>query len=274
MQILKNKLFFSILYFCLLLIDIVVKLNFETIPFRLITKPLVIISLVLFYIFNNTETSKKKHYFMMLALFFFLIGDMFLIFEEYALFFSLGLFSFVLGKLFYAFRFSNQRDFKLVRLIPVLSFCFIYMFILLNIVYDNLGKYFFPVLIYLFTTMIVVQFVYLRKGEVNYKSYLLVGIGVLFSVLADSVAVLKTFYISGLFFEKVTIMLFYGISQFLIVYGIIKEEVNTQIISPEINKYRFDNIEIEQTRVKTFGDRLNFKRNKINYKFEDSKIEL
>ena len=224
MFILKNKLYFSVLYFSILIIDIIVKLGLDTIPFRFITKPLIVISLVLFYWINAKENSKKKFVFMILALFFFLLGDIFLIFKDVSFLFSLGMLGFILGKLFYTFRFSNQNDFKLVRLLPIVVFCFVYIFVVLNIIYDNLGKYFFPVLIYLFVAMLTLQFAYLRKSGVDTKSYLTVGIGILFSVMADSIAVLAQFYHNNFFYDYITVILFYGISQYLIVMGIIEEK--------------------------------------------------
>lgn len=228
MFILKNKLYFSILYFSILIIDIIVKLGLDTIPFRFITKPLVLISLVFFYWINANEKSKRKFVFMILALFFFLLGDIFLIFKDVSLLFLLGMLGFILGKLFYTFRFSNPHDFKLVRLLPIVVFCFVYIFIVLNIIYDNLGEYFFPVLIYLFVAMLTLQFAYLRKSGVDKKSYLIVGVGILFSVFADSIAVLAQFYRHNFLYDYVTVMLFYGISQYLIVMGIIEEKVKIE----------------------------------------------
>jgi len=228
MFIFKNKLYFSVLYFSILIIDILVKLGLDTIPFRFITKPLIVISLVVFYWINAKEKSKKKFVFMILALIFFLLGDVFLIFKDVSLLFSLGMLGFILGKLFYAFRFSNQNDFKLVRLLPIVVFCFVYIFVVLNIIYDNLGEYFFPVLIYLFVAMLTLQFAYLRKSGVDTKSYLTVGIGILFSVMADSIAVLAQFYQDNFFYDYITVILFYGISQYLIVIGILEEKVKIE----------------------------------------------
>ncbi|QRM89907.1 hypothetical protein FG167_11920 [Lacinutrix sp. WUR7] len=224
MFILKNKFYFSILYFSILIIDIIVKFGLDAIPFRFITKPLIVVSLVLFYWMNSNEKSKRNFVFMVLALFFFLLGDIFLIFKDVSLLFSLGMLGFIFGKLFFTFRFSNQNDFKLVRLLPVVIFCFVYIFVVLNIIYDNLGDYFIPVLVYLFVAMLTLQFAYLRKSGVDTKSYLSVGIGILFSVVADSVAVLAQFYENNFFYDKVTVILFYGISQYLIVMGIIEEK--------------------------------------------------
>ncbi|MBU2938889.1 lysoplasmalogenase [Lacinutrix sp. C3R15] len=270
MLIFKNKLFFSILYFAILLIDIVVKLNFDKIPFRLFTKPLVVVSLICFYLINNNEKSKKKYFFMIFALSFFLLGDIFLIFSEFSILFSLGMLGFVLGKLFYAFRFSNHNDFNLTRLIPIIIFCFIYIFILLNIIYDNLDIYFFPVLIYLFVAMLVLQFAYLRKSGVDKKSYLIVGIGVLFSVFADTIAVLDHFYRNGIFFEKITLMLFYSISQFLIVMGILEEKIITDNLF-SLQEIRSENKE-EKLESSTKNRKVKFNHSNIEY--DNNRLEL
>ncbi|MDO6597038.1 lysoplasmalogenase family protein [Oceanihabitans sp. 2_MG-2023] len=240
MFIFKNKRIFSVLYFSILLLDIILKLNIDTISFRLITKPFLMISLLVYYIINHKEKSKNKFLFMIIALSLFLVGDILFIFKNISVLFTLGMFSFVLGKLFFAFKFSNQNDFKLIKLFPILSFCFIYILIILNIVYDKLEGYFFPVLFYLFVAMLVLQFAYLRKSEVDRKSYLIVGLGVLFSVFSDSISVLHVFYSEGIFYEKVTVILLYGISQYLIVTGIVSEK----IIKKNKNLYEDNILEI------------------------------
>ena len=225
MFIFKNKRFFTIFYFSILTIDLIVKLNLETIPFRLITKPSIVLSLLIYYLLNKKEKGKKKFLFMILALSFFMLGDLFFIFNGTSVLFALGMSCFVIGKLFYAFRFSNENDFKLIKLLPLLIFCFTYILIILSIVYDNLGTYFFPALLYLFVAMLVLQFTHLRKSEVDRRSYLIVGLGVFCSVFADSISVLHTFYSNGIFYEEISVILFYGISQYLIVMGILEEKV-------------------------------------------------
>ena len=100
----------------------------------------------------------------------------------------------------------------------------------MNFIYSKLGLYFIPTLIYLFVVLLLGQIAYLRKNEVNNLSYYLVLIGVLFSMLSDSIAFLKSFYDSSFFYHKYTIMLFYSLSQYLIVLGILKEN-NTLVTS-------------------------------------------
>lgn len=154
----------------------------------------------------------------------FIIGDLFLIKMESKPLFILGVFFFAIAKVLYSVRFSNQSDFKIYQLLPFLLFCFAYMCSVMLLVYDNLGDYFLPTLVYLFIVMIVAQFAYLRRYEVNKTSYWLVLIGIMFSMFSDSITLLKEFYNHNIAYHQITIMLFYGLSQYFIVVGIIKEK--------------------------------------------------
>jgi hypothetical protein len=127
LKLFKNITYFSILFFSIILADILVKINYESIPLRLLTKSLIVGSLLFYYIVNNQEISKKKFFYMIIALSCFLIGDILIVFYNVTICFMLGMLLFVFGKIFYAFRFSNQKDFKLTRLIPFLVITFIYM---------------------------------------------------------------------------------------------------------------------------------------------------
>ena len=93
----------------------------------------------------------------------------------------------------------------------------------MNLIYDNLHQLFIPVMIYFFTSVILLQFAFLRKADVNKMSYLVVFIGTVLCIVSDSITALKIFYLPNFAYEKITIMLFYGIGQYLIVYGITKE---------------------------------------------------
>ncbi|WP_390886600.1 lysoplasmalogenase family protein [Lacinutrix neustonica] len=120
----KNVTAFSLLFITIILFDVYVKLNLETVPYRFISKPLIIISLLTFYIFNNKETSRQNFNFMAFALIVFSIGNVLLIIYTPKIVYISGLLFFVVGKIFYILRFSNQRDFTLSRLIPFVIICF------------------------------------------------------------------------------------------------------------------------------------------------------
>ncbi len=225
MFIFKNKLFFSILFFAFLLLDVFMKLNYNEFSYRVFTKPIMLILLFFFYIFNNNEKSKNRKFYVICALFFLLVGEMFVAYKEHLTFLSFSLLCFTLSKLFYIFRFSNQNDFKMTRLLPVLSFCFVYIVVLFNLIYENLGNFMIPVLLFLFLTMIIIQFVFLRKSEVDYQSYLLVGFGILFSVIAETLAILDIFYSKKFLEESVILLVLYSVSHYLVILGLVTEKI-------------------------------------------------
>ena len=63
----------------------------------------------------------------------------------------------------------------------------------------------------------------LRKGEVNELSFWLVIFGVFFSMIADSINILKIFYDPLIAYNKITVMFFYCLSQYMIILGVLQE---------------------------------------------------
>lgn len=82
-----------------------------------------------------------------------------------------------------------------------------------------------PVLLFLFLTMIIIQFVFLRKSEVDYQSYLLVGFGILFSVIAETLAILDIFYSKKFLEESVILLVLYSVSHYLVILGLVTEKI-------------------------------------------------
>ncbi len=223
-KLFENRKYFTFVFGFILITDILVKLFLETFPYRYVSKPLIMISLIGFYVTNQKEDTKGGYNLMVIALFCFLIGDIFLIAYEINAFYIIGVVLFIVGKLFYVFRFSNQKDFKLLRLIPFFMICFVYMVGLMHFVMGNLGSFLIPILIYIFVSLMVVLFAFLRKNEVDVKSYVLVLTGVVVAIISDSITVLQSFYNPNFPYHKILIMLIYGISQYLIVIGIVEEK--------------------------------------------------
>ncbi len=200
------------------------KINIDPFPSRYISKASLIFLLVIFFLFNQSEEESNKKPIVILALLSFIVGDVFFIGADSSIMLVIGTVFFAIGKVLYAIRFSNKRDFNILKLIPFLLFCFIYMCCLMVAIYDNLGNYFIFLLMFLFIVMILAQFAYLRKNEVNRLSYWLVLIGVILSMFSDSLTILKQFYDRDIAYNNITIMLFYGLSQYFIILGITKEK--------------------------------------------------
>ncbi|WGD34926.1 lysoplasmalogenase [Olleya sp. YS] len=223
-SIFKNLTYFTLFYFFLFAVDAYVKVFFLHSLLRYITKGALIIALLYYFILNNNDTSQRNIRLIVLAICSFLIGDELIIagnINRY--FFVLGVIFFGIGKILYSIRFSHKKDFNTLKLLPFLLFCFSYMSVVMMIIYDNLNSYFIPVLIYLFIVMLTAQFAFLRRSEVNNISYFLVLIGVVFSMFSDSITLLKEFYSETIAYNQYTIMLFYALSQYFIVIGLVKE---------------------------------------------------
>lgn len=222
----KNTLLFTVFYLLVLSVDIFIKMSMGTYNYRYVTKFVLIFALILFYIFNkNIDTPKSKNKITIFALLVFLTGDFFLLNYLEQSFYITGIILLLLGKLIYAKRFSNQKDFKLIKLLPFLITCFLYMIAIMLLVYDTIGVFFIPALLYLFSSMIFGLFAFLRRGVVDGLSYKIVLLGVLCSVISDTYGVLQSFYKPDLFGHEFSTMFFYGVSQFLVVVGLAKEKI-------------------------------------------------
>lgn len=199
--------------------DVFFKLSENPLPVRFFTKPLILIVLALYY-FANKKSRLKIDGFLVIGLLLFLAGDIFLMLYQVQLLYIFGLICFVFGKLFYCKRFSNNRDFDLTKLIPFLIIIFVYLVIIFIYVYDNLGNFFFPTLLYIFASTLLALFAFLRQGHVNKQSYYLVMIGVFFCISSDSIALLQSFYNPDLAYHEITTMLCYGLFQYFVILGL------------------------------------------------------
>lgn len=221
---LKNKLYLTIAFFVVLVVDIIIKTTVvNSIPFRFFTKLLLVPILGLYFFnFRNKKNDFNKYF--IAGLVFFWLGDLFLLFYENTNSFLTGLLFFTIGKFFYSKKFSHQKDFKMARLLPFLALTFIYIITIALCVVDYLGDFLVPTLFYLFAAMLVAMFAFLRQYSVNKTSFYLVMLGILFSVVSDTISVLELFYSPGIPYSKILIMLFYGLFQYFVVFGLTKEE--------------------------------------------------
>lgn len=222
LHILKNEKKFSILFFVVLAIDIIVKINLNPFPYRYISKPPIILLLIFYYYFNTNEKRKKKKLWVILALSCFLIGDVLIINYTNIIFLGASLLFFTLGKVFLSLRLSHRSDFNIIRLIPFSIVIFSYTVFIVGFLYSSLKNFFAPALLSFFISLLLIQFAFLRKDVVGRVSYLYVFFGVVFYILNESMVAIETFKMD-LPMQDVLIMLFYGTGVYLIILGIVKE---------------------------------------------------
>ncbi|WP_272022662.1 lysoplasmalogenase [Olleya namhaensis] len=219
----KQLIYFSIIFFSLLFLDIYTKINLEVIPYRYITKILAVGSLVSFTIFYFYKKKELKNNLLIYGLFVFFIGDIIIIDHLNMVKFYVSLLLFVAGKICYTLKFMHKEDFSINRLIPFFIVCFLYVAIVYNFIFPNLKLYFIPITLYFFITLLMTLFAYIRKGVANRKSYYLVLCGVGFFIVSETIMVIKMFY-GDVLFQDFLVMFCYGVAQYLIVLGLIFED--------------------------------------------------
>ncbi len=216
---------FRIFYFFLLSLHLIVNYLAPNVYFLYITKQLFLSALIIYFFVNSKFRNSKPFKIMLLGLSSFWLGDLSLSFFNNKILLNLGILFFIVGKLFYCIRFSNNKEFKFSKIMPYVTICFFYMVFLMTFLLDHLENQFFSVLIYLFITITVGLFAFLRQYEVNRISFLVVFIGVLFSFISDSVSIINTFYNDIYVTKYSVVVIFYSFSQYLIVNGVLIEKI-------------------------------------------------
>lgn len=188
-----------------------------------ISKPLIIISLVSYFMYQTTAIAVQLKKWILVALFFSWTGDVLLMFQQQdSLFFLLGLSAFLIAHIFYIVFFHQVRIKEKIShhawlLVPVV----VYYATLITILSPYLAEMKLPVRIYgiviSIMLMLALHMLYIR----NKKAGQLMMTGALLFIVSDSVLAVNKFYRS---FEAAgaAIMLTYGLAQLFIVEGAIQ----------------------------------------------------
>ena len=162
---------------------------------------------------------------MFMALVFSLLGDILLMFvDQSPHFFTAGLTAFLLAHVSYIVLFFKvKKGTYRNRGIGVLLIAIIYLNLIHGLIHENLGGLRIPVLIYMAAIMGMFIAVAARKDDVTKLSYSLVLVGAILFIVSDSILALNKFY-KPILYPQVSIMLTYGLAQFLITLGVLKQE--------------------------------------------------
>ena len=218
----KTEKKFTIIFVLLLIAELICGSVESLSKWHYISKPSLLIALILYFFVHRKILTFKTRVMTLLALVFSLLGDVFLMFvDKSPNYFMLGLISFFLAHVFYCLVFFSNRNpnTKPISLIIVLT---IYAFGLFYLLKDNLGDLLIPVLFYIVVILLMVITAFLRQKKVPQKSFILVFIGAILFVISDSILALNKFYMP-LQFSSISIMLTYGLAQFFIVLGLLKQ---------------------------------------------------
>ncbi len=219
----KTEKSFSLLFLGILILDLVCGSNESLLQFRFVTKPAVLISLIVFFLRNRNHLNSFTKNITLLALVFSLFGDILLIFDDKSPnFFIAGLASFLLAHIMYVLIFLKKRN-PNQSLWLLLFLLILYAVGLFYFIKDGLGDMLIPVILYVLAIFSMVTSAYSRKGNLSRLSFNLVLIGALLFMFSDSLIALERFYRSFPF-SSIAIMLTYGVAQLLIILGILKQE--------------------------------------------------
>lgn len=206
---------FTIFYFFLFIANFVF-LDVLT-DYRMVSKPMIMASLLGFYIGN---VPKQSNTFIM-ALIFALFGDIFLMVESDD-FFMLGLGSFLLMQLLYGYNFLQDRitDIKsiLYKALPVI----LVAIGIITYLYNDLGTMLVPVMFYTLAISLMVIAAMIRKPSIVW--YLPVVVGVIFFLVSDAAIAFSKFGNVTGNSMKYLIIGTYMIAQYLIVRGIVEQK--------------------------------------------------
>lgn len=212
---------FSILFFIIVLIELLTGSTESLQTVHYIAKPAIVISLMFLFIKTSQPLSKPIKKLTLLALVFSLLGDILLMFvDKSEHFFTLGLVAFLTAHVMYVLVFLKHRN-KEKSPFGFIALLLIYAACLFNFLKDGLGNMLIPVIVYMIIILAMATTAYLRKDKVNIVSYGLVFLGAIFFMASDSILALNKFY-QPIPWSNISIMVTYAIAQYLIVIGILK----------------------------------------------------
>ena len=188
-----------------------------------ITKPAIVISLIIFFMSEGKHLDAFTKRFTILALAFSVIGDILLMFvEKSPHFFTFGLAAFLLTHIMYVLVFLKKRN-KAIKPIGIIILLLVYGGILFYTINSNLAEMLIPVFVYMLIILTMATTAYWRKGEVNLSSFNWVFFGAIFFMLSDSLLAVNKFH-TPLAYSEISIILTYAIAQYFIVLGLLKQQ--------------------------------------------------
>lgn len=219
----KSDKIFGFIFSSIVILELVFGSNPVYEHFHYISKPAIVVSLLVFFWMYSISLHSKLRRLIALALMFSLAGDILLMFvAKSQMYFLIGLVSFLIAHLMYIIAFAQQQNkaLKPYRLILVLL---VYACGLFYFLKDGLHDMLIPVIIYMVIILSMATMAFLRQNMISKTSYLLVLSGAILFMISDSILALNKFY-QPLAYANVSIMFTYALAQFLIVLGILKQD--------------------------------------------------
>ena len=186
----------------------------------LTAKPLLMITLLLYFI-SASKVYPAWRFYVMAALVFSWGGDVFLMLDNM---FTAGLASFLVAHIFYiiAYQKTGAASGKLKSL-DIIKFV-LFGVVLIWVLYPKLGGMLIPVLAYALVLLSMGIWAHKRRGATTAVSFTLVSAGAMLFVISDGLIAINKFAFE-IPAERILVMSTYITAQYLIVQGLLKHEV-------------------------------------------------
>ena len=219
-----RSLTFYLIYFGLMLTDLILLISHPEGIWRPVIEPLMIILLFFHFRQNYTTDNTCNPKQVQLALACILLGGLFLMNSLPVYSFLAGFCFFLLANIMYTLLFYRNADLKVKRVLPFILIASVLAMTLLYIFYEYLGDYFIPASFYLFVLLNCMQAAYLRYHMVRPNSFYMAFAGIILFFISQVAAAFHHFINHSVFLEVLIIITFF-LSQFLIVKGVLLNNV-------------------------------------------------
>ncbi len=212
-----------IILFCVVLAANLIAIYTENETLQTISKPLIVLTLIAYFI---TATSSLKSWlkkWIIIALFFSWVGDVLLMFEKRdSLFFLLGLSAFLLAHVFYILFFHAIRVMENIKSnVLFLLVVVVYYAILQSILEPFLGNMKLPVRVYgvviSFMLLLALHMLFIKQKTTGRW----IATGACFFVISDTLLAINKFYLP-FEYAGIVILLIYGLAQLFIIEGAVR----------------------------------------------------
>lgn len=215
---------FSILFFIIVLFELLTSSTESLTNAHYIAKPAIVASLMVLFVKESISLENQLKKLTLGALAFSLLGDVLLMFVDLSPhFFTVGLIAFLLAHFIYIIVFTKHRN-RAIKPIGFILLLLIYAAGLFYVLKSGLEEMLIPVMIYMIVILAMATSAFVRKGIVNKYSYNFVFIGAIFFMISDSILALNKFY-EAIPLANILIMTTYALAQYLIIIGILKLSV-------------------------------------------------
>ncbi len=186
------------------------------------SKPLILLSLLVYFGINGRHLKRSTYMLMLSALFFSWMGDILLKYEAVSSsFFIYGLLAFLTAHVLYSLLFLKKWNKKASKYFwLVLLLLALYGIVLFMLLKEGLGSLMVPVFVYVLAILFMAVAAFRRKGSVNTDSFKLVFWGALFFIASDSILAVNKF-LGSVPYVHILVMGTYATAQFLITKGVL-----------------------------------------------------